>query len=87
MTRFYALAARDSDRSFKVTFPDMPGVAAFAETFADATRVAAGALEEHIVELLAAGSLVPEPSTYETIVSDPANLNGAPIAIELHDAA
>jgi predicted RNase H-like HicB family nuclease len=58
-------------RGFRVTFPDLPGLAAEASAMEAAWREAEVALSLHVRRLLEAGQAVPAPSTIDVLTSAP----------------
>jgi predicted RNase H-like HicB family nuclease len=85
MRQFVAIIFRDPDGGFAVTFPDLPGCAAFATTLDDAPGVAPRALAEHLEDLAARGQPVPEASTLEVLTSNPDNADGIAMRVPLDD--
>ncbi|MGH7088461.1 MAG: type II toxin-antitoxin system HicB family antitoxin, partial [Stellaceae bacterium] len=62
-------------------WPDFPGCITAGSTFAEAMDMAREALAGHIASMTESGERIPEPSSIDTIVSDPENLDGVAVLI------
>jgi predicted RNase H-like HicB family nuclease len=83
MPTFTALAFKDPDHGFAITFPDLQGCVALVERLPAADRVAARALVSHLAELRAAGETIPAPTPTEVLLDDPDNVAGMAITVRL----
>lgn len=70
----YLHKERTSD--FGVSFPDFPGCVTVGKTLEEARQLATEALSFHVRGMLEDGDAIPEPSTLDDLVRDPA-LKGA----------
>src|ERR1700721_3548003 len=73
---YIAYLHKDRKSDFGVSFPDFPGCITAGRTLEEARRRAAEALSFHIAGMIEDGEKVPNPSTIDDVVSDPA-LKGA----------
>jgi predicted RNase H-like HicB family nuclease len=71
VTDYIAFLHPGGERGFRVTFPDLPGLAAEASAMEAVWREAEVALSIHVRRLLEAGEAVPAPSTIDTLSSAP----------------
>lgn len=76
MTAYIALIHKDADSDFGVSFPDLPGCFSAGSTLEEARAMAEEALALHIQGMVADGEAVPEPSTLDGVMADPANRDG-----------
>jgi predicted RNase H-like HicB family nuclease len=81
MRYYIALIHKDPDSDYGVSFPDLPGVVTAGSTLDEARDMAAEALALHLHGLAEDGEAVPEPSSLETVMSDPENKDGVAILI------
>ena len=68
---YIAIIHKDPDSDFGVSFPDFPGCITAGRTIEEAKSMASEALHGHIEEMRAAGEAVPEPASFEAVMSDP----------------
>lgn len=73
--QYLAYLHKDRNSDYGVSFPDFPGCITAGKTLEEAHRFAAEALTFHIQGLLEDGETIPEPSTLDDLVSDPARQN------------
>ena len=81
MHQFIALIHKDSQSEFGVCFPDLPGCVTAGATLDEARDMAAEALALHLEGMAEDGEAIPEPSSLEAIMADPANRNGVTILV------
>ena len=81
MAHYIGLIHKDAGSDFGVSFPDFPGIATAGVDLDDARTMAEEALAFHIEGLIADGEPIPEPSSLETIMSDPDNRDGIAILV------
>ena len=81
MRQYIGLIHKEADSDYGVSFPDFPGVATAGTSLDDARRMAEEALCLHIEGLAEDGEAIPEPSTLESVMADPANLDGVAILV------
>ncbi|MCD0415751.1 type II toxin-antitoxin system HicB family antitoxin [Rubrivivax sp. JA1024] len=68
---YLALVYKDSDTSYGVAFPDVPGCISAGDTFEQAIDNAAEALGGHLALLRADGDPIPQPRSIEQLRDDP----------------
>lgn len=81
----YLHKTRKSD--YGVSFPDFPGCITAGRTLEEARRMAAEALALHVEGLLEDGETLPEPSTLDSLVRDPALKDAVAFLVPLDDNA
>ncbi|CAN5538428.1 type II toxin-antitoxin system HicB family antitoxin [soil metagenome] len=81
----YLHKTRKSD--YGVSFPDFPGCITAGRTLEEARRMAAEALALHVEGLLEDGETLPEPSTLDGLVRDPALKDAVAFLVPLDDNA
>jgi predicted RNase H-like HicB family nuclease len=69
---YIAYLHKDRGSDFGVSFPDFPGCITAGRTLEEARRRAAEALSLHIAGMIEDGERIPEPSTVDDVVNDPA---------------
>jgi predicted RNase H-like HicB family nuclease len=86
MTNYIALIHKDADSEFGVSFPDLPGCVSVGTTLEEARLNAEEAVALHAEGLIEDGETLPEPSTLDEVMADPANRAGAVIIVPLKTA-
>jgi predicted RNase H-like HicB family nuclease len=86
MAAYIALIRKDGSSDFGVDFPDFPGCVTASRTLEEARRMAAEALSLHIDGMVEEGEPVPEPSSLDAIMSDPENVDGVAILVDVPTA-
>ncbi|ENZ81368.1 MULTISPECIES: type II toxin-antitoxin system HicB family antitoxin [Caulobacter] len=86
MTNYIALIHKDADSEFGVSFPDLPGCVSVGTTLEEARLNAEEAVALHAEGLIEDGETLPEPSTLDEVMADPANRDGAVIIVPLKTA-
>ncbi len=81
MRTYIGLIHKEAESDYGVSFPDFPGVVTAGTTLDDARRMAEEALGFHIEGLVADGEAIPEPSTLDQVMADPANRDGVAILV------
>ncbi len=81
MRQYIGLIHKDPESDYGVSFPDFPGVATAGRTLDETRLMAVEALAFHIEGLVADNEAIPEPSTLETVMADPANRDGVAILV------
>ena len=73
MARFFypAILEKEPDSAYGVTFPDFPGLVSAGNTAAEALVNAHEALAGHVALMVQDGDVLPEPTSIETVISDP----------------
>jgi predicted RNase H-like HicB family nuclease len=71
MREYIAVIHKDPEHGYAVTFPDFPGVIAFAAFLEGAPDVAASHLTIHLEEMEHGGRALPQPSSFAAIAHDP----------------
>ncbi len=70
-TRYYlGIVEKDSDSSFGIWFPDMPGAFPAADKLDHLPRIAAEVLRQHVEALESNGRPVPAPRAIDAIMKD-----------------
>ncbi len=83
MRNFIGLIHKEENSDYGVSFPDLPGVATAGIDLDDARRMASEALALHVEGMIADGDPIPEPSSLEAIMADPANRDGVAILVSV----
>ena len=83
--RYFALLRKEPDSDFSGDFPDFPGCVTAGETLEEARKLAAEVLEFYIDGMLEDRLPIPPPSTLETIMADPDNVEALPFMVEVPD--
>ena len=86
MTNYIALIHKDADSEFGVSFPDLPGCVSVGAKLEEARLNAEEAVALHAEGLIEDGETLPEPSTLDEVMADPANRDGAVIIVPLKTA-
>jgi predicted RNase H-like HicB family nuclease len=87
MQNYIGLIHKDVDSDFGVSFPDFPGAVTAGTDLDDARRMAEEALALHVEGMIEDGEAIPEPSSLEAIMSDPANREAVAVLIPLKSVA
>ena len=87
MENYIGLIHKDADSDFGVSFPDFPGAVTAGTDLDDARRMAEEALALHVEGMIEDGEAIPEPSSLEAIMSDPANREAVAVLIPLKSVA
>jgi predicted RNase H-like HicB family nuclease len=83
MASYIAILRKDPDSDYGVNFPDFPGCITAGSTLDEARAMAAEALEFHVDGMIEDGDPIPEPSSLESVMSDPDNRDGVAILVDL----
>jgi predicted RNase H-like HicB family nuclease len=83
MTSYIALLRKDSDSDYGVDFPDFPGCITAGRTLDEARSMAAEALELHVAGMREDREPIPQPSTLDAIMSDPANREAVAFLVDV----
>src|SRR5687767_3821969 len=83
MTHYIALIHKDPESDFGVSFPDFPGCVTAGKTLDEAQAMAEDTLALHVEGMAEDGDPIPEPSSLEAIMSDPANRDGVAVLVTL----
>ena len=81
MADYIALIYKDADSDFGVSFPDFPGCITAGSTLEEARRMAEEALRGHIRLMVEDGDAIPAPSTFDQVMTDAENRDGAAMAV------
>ena len=76
MLHYIALIHKEPGSDYGVSFPDFPGLATAARTLDEARAMAEEALAFHIEGMIEDGETIPEPSTLDAVMDDPAARDG-----------
>jgi predicted RNase H-like HicB family nuclease len=69
---YIAYLHKDRKSDYGVSFPDFPGCISAGRTLEEARRMAEEALALHVEGLIEDGETLPEPSTLDGLIRDPA---------------
>lgn len=83
MNHYIGLIHKEAASDFGVSFPDFPGVVTAGTDLDDARAMADEALSFHIEGLVEDGEAVPEPSSLEAVMADPANREAVAILVSV----
>ncbi|WP_037076597.1 type II toxin-antitoxin system HicB family antitoxin [Neorhizobium vignae] len=87
MSNYIGLIHKDTESGYGVSFPDFPGVVTAGSTLDEARIMAEEALAFHVEGMVEDGEAIPEPSSLESVMADPANLDGVAILVTLKTQA
>ncbi len=87
MSNYIGLIHKEAESDYGVSFPDFPGVVTAGLTLDEARGMAEEALAFHVEGMLDDGDAIPEPTTLETVMSDPANRDAVAILVSLKTQA
>ncbi len=85
MVTYIALLRKEKGTDFGVDFPDFSGCVTAGKTLEEAHKRASEALKFHIKGMLGDGDPIPEPSSLDDIVADPANVGAVPFLVTVPD--
>jgi predicted RNase H-like HicB family nuclease len=83
MTAYIALVRKDLGSDHGVDFPDFAGCVTAGTTLDEARQMAAEALSLHIAGMLEDGQAIPDPSSLDEIMQDPANRDAVAFLVEV----
>jgi predicted RNase H-like HicB family nuclease len=83
MTSYIALLRKDAASDYGVDFPDFPGCITAGRTLDEARGMAAEALALHLAGMREDREPIPEPSTLDDIMSDPANRDAVAFLVDV----
>jgi predicted RNase H-like HicB family nuclease len=83
MSQYIALIHKEPGSDYGVSFPDFPGVITAGATLDEARAMAEEALGFHIEWLIDDGVSVPEPSSLEGVMADPANRDAVAALVQV----
>ena len=78
---YVGLIHKDPDSDFGISFPDFPGCVSAGATLDETLAMGREALQGHVELMAEVGEAIPEPTSIEAVVADPANRGGAPILV------
>jgi predicted RNase H-like HicB family nuclease len=87
MPSYIALLCKDLDSDYGVEFPDFPGCVTACKDVEEARRMAEEALALHAEGVIADGEALPERSTPEAILKDPANREAVAFLVTIPEPA
>ena len=87
MRQYIGLIRKDADSDYGVSFPDFPGAVTAGRTLDEARAMAEEVLAFHIEGLAEDGEAIPEPSSLEAVMSDPANRDGVAMLVGANSRA
>lgn len=83
MAAYIALIRKEAGSDFGVDFPDFPGCVTAGRTLEEVRRMAVEALALHIEGMIQEGEPIPEPSSLDAIMADPANAGGVAALVDV----
>lgn len=83
MTAYIALLRKEPTTDFGVDFPDFPGCVTAGKTLEEARKMAGEALELHVEGMLEDQEPIPEPSSLDSIMSDPEHRDAVAFLVEV----
>lgn len=83
MSNYIGLIHKEADSDYGVSFPDFPGLITAGETLDNARQMAEEALAFHVEGLVEDGETIPEPSSLDAIMTEPANREAVAILVTL----
>src|SRR5579884_1476979 len=87
MRQYIGLIRKEADSDYGVSFPDFPGAVTAGRTLDEARAMAEEALAFHIEGLVEDGEAIPEPSSLEVVMSDPANRDAVAVLVGVNTKA
>ncbi|MBB5274515.1 putative RNase H-like HicB family nuclease [Rhizobium rosettiformans] len=87
MRSYIGLIHKEPESDYGVSFPDFPGIATAGTSLDDARQMAEEALAFHVEGMVEDGEAIPEPSSLEQIMADPANMDAVAVLIPLKSQA
>jgi predicted RNase H-like HicB family nuclease len=86
MPHYVALIHKEPDSDYGVSFPDFPGLATAGRTLDEARAMAEEALASHVEGMVEDGGVIPEASSLDLVMTDPATRDGVVTLISLKSA-
>ncbi|UIK03996.1 type II toxin-antitoxin system HicB family antitoxin [Neorhizobium galegae] len=83
MSNYIGLIHKNAESDYGVSFPDFPGVVTAGATLDEARHMAEEALAFHVEGMVEDGETIPEPSSLESVMTNPDNLDGVAILVTL----
>ncbi|CDZ60866.1 DNA-binding protein, CopG family [Neorhizobium galegae bv. orientalis] len=83
MSNYIGLIHKNAESDYGVSFPDFPGVVTAGTTLDEARHMAEEALAFHVEGMVEDGETIPEPSSLESVMANPDNLDGVAILVTL----
>lgn len=84
---YVGLIHKDPDSDFGISFPDFPGCVSAGATLDETLAMGREALQAHVELMAEVGEAIPDPTSLEAAVADPANAGGVPVLIAVAPAA
>lgn len=85
MANFIALLRKEENSDYGVDFPDFPGCVTAGGTLEEARLMAAEALAGHVAVMRDHGEVIPDASTLDVVMSDPANAEAVAFLVTIPD--
>lgn len=82
MSSYIAIAHKDRDSDYGVSFPDFPGCVTAAATLDEARALAPEALAFHIEGMAEDGAALPTPSSLDAVMDDPDFRDGVAFLVD-----
>jgi len=87
MRQYIGLIHKEAESDFGVSFPDFPGAITAGKDLNEARARAEEVLAFHVEGMIEDGDALPEPSSLEAVMSDPANRDGVAILVAVKTQA
>jgi predicted RNase H-like HicB family nuclease len=85
MVYYVGIIHRDDGTDYGISFPDFPGCVSAGETVEELKANAEEALAAHIELLAEDGTVIPFPSSIDTVMADPDFRDGMPVLVRAPD--
>ena len=85
MVYYVGIIHRDDGTDYGISFPDFPGCVSAGETVEALKANAEEALAAHIELLAEDGTVIPSPSSIDTVMADPDFCDGMPVLVRAPD--
>ncbi|WP_420562627.1 type II toxin-antitoxin system HicB family antitoxin [Thalassobaculum sp.] len=85
MVYYVGIIHRDDGTDYGISFPDFPGCVSAGETVEELKANAEEALAAHIELLAEDGTVIPSPSSIDTVMADPDFRDGMPVLVRAPD--
>jgi len=84
---YIAIIHKDPDSDFGVSFPDFPGCITAGRSLDEAKDMALEALTGHIDVMRETGETLPDPSSFDQVMSNPQFQDGVAFVVSVKELA
>jgi predicted RNase H-like HicB family nuclease len=81
MRYYIGIIHKDEGSDFGISFPDFPGCVSAGSDLSELASMGEEALRGHITLMADEGQAIPEPSSMDVVMQDPANRDGTPVLV------